>query len=155
MTDTVVSLLPLLVCLAVVTGIVLLIVLPIRARSRKRDADLAAQWEWIKSEASSRRGYLAFVRVVYQRARTGTKALIVWDGVTWDQDTWFKGRDQRVGVFVLVQGRSGWGPHNRNPNVFYVASGGFLAEVSGDAPAAHRRHHERRATRDKRAATRS
>lgn len=147
------SALPLLLCLAVVVGVPVLIVLLTRRSRRKRDADLAAQdehlagqWEWAKTEAARGRGHLAFVRVVYQRASTGTgaKAFINWIGTPWEQDTWFKGRpNMPQGVYVLVRGRSGWGPHNRNPKTFWVEWDGVLAIVPGDAPAAYQRHQKR------------
>lgn len=152
------GILPLLICLVIVVGTPLLIVLLTRSSGRKRDERLAAQWEQALEEAARRRGHLAFVRWVYQRARSGSgaKAFIVWYGVSWDQDTWFKGRPHmRQGIWVLVQGSSGWGPHNRNPNTFYVAPQGVLAEIPGNAPAAHQRHHRRMAKRAQRAKTRS
>lgn len=154
----VLSALPLLLCLAVVVGVPLLIILFTRSSGRKRDADLASQWEWVRAQAAQGRGHLAYVRHVYQRARSGSgaKAFIVWDGVSWDQDTWFKGRPHMPqGVWVLVRGSAGWGPHNRNPNTFFVGLGGVLAEIPGNAPAAYQRHQKRLAKRAKSGKTRS
>lgn len=76
----IVGILPLLICLVVVVGTPLLIVLLTRSSGRKRDEQLAAQWEQALDEAARGRGHLAFVRWVYQRARSGTgaKAFIVW-----------------------------------------------------------------------------
>lgn len=158
MTDTVMSLLPLLVCLAVVAGIVLLIVLLVRSNRRKREAALAAmeeqdaylarQWEWVQSEAAPERGNLAYVVRIKQRARRGAKADIKWVGVPGLQDAFFWNRpDMPQGVYVLVEGSVGWGPHTRNPKTFYVEYDGVLAVVPGDAPAAAQRHRIRIANR--------
>lgn len=133
-------------CVAVVAGIVMLIVLPIRASRRKRDARLAADWERVRAEAARGPGRLAFVRWVYQTPRTGSKAFIVWDGDSFDVDTWFAGWWRMPqGVYVLVTGSYGWGPHNRNPNTFYVAK--VLDVIPGAAREAYQRHRSRVAKR--------
>ena len=61
---------------------------------------------------------------------------VVWraDGVR--QDTWFEGWQARPGVYVVVRGGTGWGPHNRNPHVFFVAPHGVIGWVPGAAPRA-------------------
>lgn len=81
--------------------------------------------------------HLAFVRVVYQHARRGSKAVIVWHRSGQSHDTWFERWQARAGVYVVVAGGVGWGPHNRN-SVFYVRPGGVVAVAPGNAPAAWR-----------------
>lgn len=93
--------------------------------------------------------HLAFVRVVYQHARRGSKAVIVWHRSGQSHDTWFERWQARAGVYVVVAGGVGWGPHNRN-SVFYVRPGGVVAVAPGNAPAAWRRHQERLARRQAR-----
>lgn len=63
---------------------------------------------------------LVTVMDVYQVARTGTKAVVVRQHGG-RQDAWFPGRRVRTGSHALVvAGNSGWGPHNRDPHVFYA-----------------------------------
>ncbi|WP_033339562.1 hypothetical protein [Catenuloplanes japonicus] len=68
-----------------------------------------------------------YVAHVYQRARRGAKVVIVWTATDARQDTWFWGYWPASGATLLIQGRNGYGPHNNNPNVFYVQPGGILA----------------------------
>ncbi|MDA2810718.1 hypothetical protein O4J56_08740 [Nocardiopsis sp. RSe5-2] len=57
---------------------------------------------------------------VYQNARSGTKAIIEWHGTQGRQDAWFDGFFLPPGALALVTGRTGYGPHNDDPAVFYV-----------------------------------
>lgn len=118
---------------------------------RKRDARLAAQWEWVLSQSHGGASGLAYVEEVYQYARTGSKAVIMWYGTGARQDTWFEGWHAPVGTYLLLRGFRRYGPHNANPNVFHVSSGGVHALVPGAAPLAW----ERQRRRASRAAARS
>ncbi len=119
-------------------------------RQLRRDAALAARWEWMLSRTGTYGPWLARIVRTYQPARRGSKAYICWCGTNRIQDSWFwrwRGAD---GTYVLVSGRTGWGPHNSNPQTFYIHPGQLLATVSGDAPAAWQRHHQRVARRSHR-----
>ena len=63
------------------------------------------------------------VKRVYQRASTGTKAIIVWKDSKQRQDAWFEGEWPRRGERLYVRGRTSYGWHNRNPQVFYINKG--------------------------------
>lgn len=68
-----------------------------------------------------RDGHLAFVERVYQRARTGAKAIIVWDATGNRQDAWFHDWPNiPAGTYLLLVGTTGYGPHNHNLRVYYV-----------------------------------
>ncbi|WP_067804959.1 hypothetical protein [Actinomadura formosensis] len=68
-----------------------------------------------------RDGHLAYVERVYQRARTGAKAIIVWDATGTRQDAWFHDWPGiSAGTYLLLVGTTGYGPHNHNPQVYYV-----------------------------------
>lgn len=69
---------------------------------------------------------LALIEGVYQPARRGSKAVIVWQPSGERQDTWFWGWQAKTGVYVVIRGGTGWGPHNRNPAVMYVEHEGVL-----------------------------
>ncbi|MEC3982587.1 hypothetical protein [Amycolatopsis sp. H20-H5] len=86
---------------------------------------------------------IAQVRTVYQRARRGTKAVIVWQETRYAQDSWFKGVFPAAGSTVLLRGSTGWGPHNRNPHVFYINPGDLLFLLRPGTSAARRRHEKR------------
>lgn len=75
----------------VVSAVVVPVVLLMRFRRRRRDARLGEQWEWAHGQCQRRGTHLAFVRRVYQYARRGCKADIVWYSTGQVQDTWFKG----------------------------------------------------------------
>ncbi len=90
-----------------------------QTRRRRRLAAARAQ-----APAWRSRGYhLIRVDRVYQRARTGTKAIVVWDETGARQDTWFKDSRPSQGSYFFVRGSVGYGPHNRNPNVLYLHPG--------------------------------
>ena len=92
-----------------------------RARSRKLDEwlagrlDAAVQAHWHEADLN-----LAIIANPYQYARRGTKANIQWYCTDVWQDTWFQDLWPKPGSLVLLSGSSGYGPHNTNPNVFYV-----------------------------------
>lgn len=116
-------------------------------RQRIRDTELARHWEWAINESRGPGVHLALVLEVYQEARRGSKAIIQWQTTGQCQDTWFQHQHGLAGRYVLVTGgSSGWGPHNANPNVFYVAPDTVIGIVSGDAPLAWQRHQQRSAT---------
>ena len=92
----------------------------------------------MRAAARSQGAFLVQVVSVYQRARRGSKAMVVWCDTGIRQDTWFWYWTAPVGAYVLVRGASGFGPHNQNPNVLYVQQQDVLAWVSGAAPAAWR-----------------
>lgn len=114
-----------------------------KALRRRRDARLAHQWEWAVDACGPPWVNLAFVRRVYQYARQGSKADVVWYATGEVQDTWFWGWHAPAGVYVVLSGDAGWGPHNANPNVFYVQPAGVLSVVPGSAPRARQRHQRR------------
>ncbi|GAA4227745.1 hypothetical protein GCM10022254_16190 [Actinomadura meridiana] len=77
-----------------------------------------------------RDGHLAYVERVYQRARTGAKAIIVWDATGNRQDAWFQDWPNiPVGTYLLLAGSTGYGPHNHNPHVYYVRPNEILTMI--------------------------
>lgn len=108
---------------------------------RKRDRDAAKQWDAMTAVAARTPGSaIAHVQTVYQRARRGTKAVIVWQETGYAQDSWFKGAFPAAGSTVLLHGSTGWGPHNHNPRVFYINPGDLLFLLRPGTSAAKRRH---------------
>lgn len=89
-----------------------------------RQAERRALWQQAVQELrlrDGRDGHLAFVERVYQRARTGAKAIIVWDATGNRQDAWFHDWPSiPAGTYLLLVGTTGYGPHNHNPRVYYV-----------------------------------
>ena len=115
-----------------------------RATRRRlaRDAALALAWEqeWQRCRAQNaedlRTGHLGLVLIhhVYQYARHGSKAVVVWsDGHS--QDTWFANWHVSAGTFAVIGGNVGWGDHNQNPRVLYVNPGCLITTL----PATHRK----------------
>ena len=82
---------------------------------------------------------MCHVQQVYQRANRGTKAVIVWAETGWRQDAWFWYFWPAPGSTLLVLGAVGFGPHNQNPDVFFVNQGGVLAAALPGAQAAWNR----------------
>ncbi|MDH6579190.1 hypothetical protein [Kitasatospora sp. MAP5-34] len=105
-----------------------------RRRERLRHIARAEAWACLQRDLPALRAqgvHLAQVTRVYQRARTGSKAIVVWHDTGTAQDTWFEGRQVRPGAYLLLRGNTGYGPHNRNPKVFYVEPRGVVQELSG------------------------
>ncbi|WP_242895454.1 spliceosome-associated CWC15 family protein [Actinomadura litoris] len=108
-------------------GIIAFLVWGVRKIRRERAAQHAAR-EALRQQAvaelrrfDGQDGHLARVEQVYQRARTGAKAIIVWDANGTSQDAWFHDWPGiPTGAYLLLAGTTGYGPHNHNPNVYYV-----------------------------------
>jgi hypothetical protein len=100
----------------------------------RRQQRLAAQWDWLLSVARENPdARLCAISSVYQRARTGTKAWVMWLDRGDRQDAWFAGMSVKANTTLLVRGESGYGPHNNDPNVFYTNSHNVLACVPSAA----------------------
>ncbi|MEV6344965.1 hypothetical protein [Actinoplanes sp. NPDC051851] len=129
-----------LLCLLVICAIVAVIVRGTRSANRKRDARAAAAWQTLVLAAHHRPGtHICYVVHVYQSARRGTKAVIAWADTGARQDAWFWYFWPAAGSALLVIGAVGFGPHNRDPAVFFVDSGGVLALAPPGAQAAWHR----------------
>lgn len=115
-------------------------------RGRRRRA-AAAQWEAFRDAAVRQAGqnvHIACVESIYQRARTGDKAWIIWQSTGARQDTWFHGGTPcPAGMYVLLGGSVGFGPHNNNPRVLYVSP----SDVRGTASAKALKEWQRQADR--------
>jgi hypothetical protein len=135
----------------VVCVVVLVVVLAIRNARRQQRARQVARWQRWESmqalRASTPESELAEVAVVYQRARHGAKAVIVWLANGHRQDTWFEGNWPAPGSVVLVRGSTGWGPHNRNPEVFFVRPDQILAMLPAGTRKALTQQHWRETRR--------
>jgi hypothetical protein len=87
-----------------------------RYRRRCREERLAMQWEWAIGQC--RDGVdIAYVRRVYQHAQRGSKAELVWHATGQMQDSWFRGWHPPAGVYVVLSGDVGWGPHQGSGKV--------------------------------------
>ena len=127
-------------CLFVIGAIAAIIVLGARSARRGRDARAAAAWQNLLAVAHARPdAHVCRVSHVYQRAHRGSKAVILWAASGRRQDTWFWYFSPAAGSTLLISGVVGFGPHNQNPNVFYVESGGVLMSAPPGAEAAWRR----------------
>ncbi|MEV4599997.1 hypothetical protein AB0K15_21675 [Amycolatopsis sp. NPDC049253] len=113
-----------LICTLPLAAVVVLAVWVRRAHDRRLDV----HWRNLQAIRSNLQGQadIAIVEQVYQHARRGAKAVIRWRVTGYRQDTWFKGRHPARGSVLLLRGSTGWGPHNRNPNTFYVNAGDVL-----------------------------
>lgn len=139
MTEVVVS-----ATIAVVGGALVVLMVWAAARAnRRREAELAQQWEAALTRSRHTGTQLVYVRSRYQTARRGSKADVYNLPNGPRQDAWFRGWIVPAGVYLVVRGSTGWGPHNSNPNVLYVDRQDVLNIISGDAPDAWRRHRER------------
>lgn len=140
--------------LAAACIVLLIIALIIVARRNNRiegDQRLAELWEWMLQQGTLPRQDLIRVARVYQRARTGTKAIIERSDQS-RQDAWFAAWYPAPGTYVVVDGNVGYGPHNGNSDVLFVDRGGIVGSAPADAPAASRRHQARlqKSSRDSR-----
>lgn len=86
---------------------------------------------------------LIAIASVYQPARRGAKAVIVWLETGREQDAWFANSWPAAGSIALVRGSTGWGPHNNNPEVFYVQPNQILNMLPPGTPEAVERHRAR------------
>jgi hypothetical protein len=113
-------------------------------RQRELDADLARRWDSMElRRAMTPDAGLIGIAGVYQSARRGTKAVIVWLATGREQDAWFADIWPAPGSVALVRGSTGWGPHNHNPEVFYVRLDQILHMLPPDTPEAVARHRAR------------
>lgn len=113
--------------------------------------DLLGARAWIRlcdAESSDPTLHVAQVTECYGvYTRRGTKAWITWRELQYvkggsyldtavvpmyRQDTWFEKLFPAQGSWVLLRGRSGYGPHNNNPRVFFVNA--WLDVAPPDAP---------------------
>lgn len=121
-------------------GLIVVIVALRVSRRRKRDARLAAQWHSLQQlNANTAGARLIQVVQVYQRAPRGSKAVITWCDTGHRQDAWFWNWHVPAGAYILMSGDTGYGSHNRNPNVLYVGQQQVHSWVPGGAAKAARR----------------
>lgn len=129
-----------LVCLLVAGAAVVEILFLGPSRRRAREAKAAAAWQALMVAVQAWPGaHMCHVLSVYQRAGSGAKAVIVWAETGRRQDAWFWRFWPAPGSTLLVYGAAGFGPHNQNPDVWYVADGGVLASAPPGAQAAWHR----------------
>ena len=109
-----------------------------------RDQELYHRWYEMHEMCRTTPG-AAIVQVAnaYQRAQRGTKAVVVWMATGCPQDAWFADSHPMSGSFLLVRGRTGWGPHNNNPEVLYVGPNEILYWLPPDTGLAYERHRRR------------
>ncbi|RDI29680.1 hypothetical protein [Lentzea flaviverrucosa] len=136
----------LLLSLAIV-GVVALATIVLR-RLKNRQVRQDALWFGYEQHMNELReaspeAEMARVAQVYQRAKSGTKAAIVWERTGAEQDSWFEGSNPSPGDLLLLRGSAGWGPDSASPNVFYVAPGQVLSSMTVGAQAAAARHRHR------------
>jgi hypothetical protein len=113
-------------------------------RQRERDLALAQRWDAMERLRATTPGAgLIGIVTVYQRARRGTKAVIMWLETGREQDAWFAANWPSAGSVALVRGSTGWGPHNQNPDVFYVQPSQVLDLLPPGTPEAVERHRAR------------
>lgn len=134
-----------LLILCAVVGVVALATIVLR-RLKNRKARQDALWSGYRQHMDELReasptAELARVAQVYQRAKSGTKAAIVWERTEVAQDSWFEGMNPSPGDLLLLRGGPGWGPDTSSPNVFYIAPGQVLSSMTVEAQAGADRHH--------------
>lgn len=135
-----------LVIAIVLVSIVPIIIWIINRQRAANDAVLSNRWqEMLAVRAAAPGADLVQVAQVYQWARRGTKAVIVWLETGYRQDSWFEGSRPLPGSILLVRGSTGWGPHNRNPHVFYVQPDQVLRMMPPETSSALARHQRRQA----------
>ena len=124
-----------------------------RARSRARALDRAVargarsrRWAAILGGSKAGYGRIAQVVTVYQNARRGTKAILVWDGTGRRQDAWFEYMRVEPGQWLLLEGSDGYGWHHRT-DCHYVSPGQLLVTAADSAPDCYRRDQRRREQR--------
>lgn len=125
----------------IATVVVLSVLLRTRA-VRPRDAQLFEAWGWAIAAQARQEVRIAHVVNSYQRARRGTKAVLQWWPNGARQDAWVEGAWFATGCYLILgAGQSGYGPHNRNPNVCYT--GRPIRVLPHDAPLGWQRHRNR------------
>ena len=135
-----------LICGAI--GWVIYYVSPPVARKRRSKAlmaawqqDLAAAQAWMRlcsAEMANPNLRVAHVTECYGvYPRSGTKAWITWRQPQAGQDAWFDMQWPTQGCWVLLQGETGYGPHNDNPDTFFVDH--WLDVAPPGAPEAYQR----------------
>lgn len=88
---------------------------PRRALDRRRLSRLAAA----QARAAAEYGWhVVYVRHVYQRARTGTKAWIEFDANGAVCDAWLWHFRARRGMALLVRASEGWGEHHQRDTTY-------------------------------------
>ncbi|MDX3657609.1 hypothetical protein PV646_09870 [Streptomyces sp. ID05-26A] len=133
----------LLITCAIVGVVALAAIVLRRLRTRQVRQDglwFGYQQHMNELRAASPEAELATVARVYQRAGSGTKAVIVWQRTEVEQDCWFEGASPNPGDLLLLRGSPGWGPDSASPNVLYVAPGQVLSSMTVEARAAAARH---------------
>ncbi|MDX8049258.1 hypothetical protein SK571_07695 [Lentzea sp. BCCO 10_0798] len=136
-----------LLMLCAVVGVVALATIVLR-RLKNRQVRQDELWSGYEQHMNALRevspeAELARVAQVYQRAKSGTKAVIAWERTGVEQDSWFEGMNPSPGDLLLLRGSPGWGPDSASPNVLYVAPGQVLSSMTVEAQAAAARHRHR------------
>lgn len=145
-TDELVDALQALVVWALLLGVPILLVV----RRRRRRRALVDRWERV-SVLVGGESHLALVRSVYQHAHRGSKAILEWSSTGVCQDAWFEGWQASPGMYVVIRGSSGWGPHHQR-SVFYVYCDQILATAPPAARRAWMREQKRRGRTRRRSA---
>lgn len=146
---------------AVVVVLAVLVTVRDRRHSVARDELIGASWDAAvrrctarnASELLSGHSALVYVSSVYQYARTGSKAYLVWPSDNHAQDAWFWNWHANAGWFLelSVVGRATWrtnerwGVHNDHPGVLYLDPEVIVTSYPGDSPQAWTRMMKRRA----------
>jgi hypothetical protein len=104
-----------------VGGLIWLIVYLAQSRSRGIRAQ-SARWQHAVQVCTMNPQFkLGHVTTVMQAyPNRGTMAWITWYGTTQPQQVWFEQAFPPQGSWVVVSGSTGYGPHNQNPQTFYV-----------------------------------
>lgn len=113
----------------------------LRRKKSRQEAAAAQQWERLHASLRQLGPNFHIVQVaeIYQRAKNGSKAYVIWTETGAKQDTWFEGWVPQPGSFLLVRGSVGYGPHNNNPTVLYIGSGGVHSTAAPNAWSAWQR----------------
>jgi hypothetical protein len=92
-----------------------------KRQEARRQVALASWQHAVQTCATYEQFRLAQVlRVTERYPRRGTKAWLRWHGSDERQDAWFAGAFPPSGAWVVVSGSDGYGPHTKNPRIFYV-----------------------------------
>ena len=155
--ETIVFLLAVLVLPAVVLGVVMRPSAVAKREHRKAlsrwNLDLAAAnaWSSLLQFTRDNSAQAVYVSSVYQRGQRGSKIVIAWRegglgpeygaalvrgpaGQMVFQDAWTWWHWPTPGSWIAVDGASGFGPHNNNPDTFFVGDVGGADGVLATAP---------------------